>query len=117
MRDQSKHLERAMGDVQIGFQSAHDLAKEIERLQKERDALLLEREGNQTQLLRAHGVALEELSRSMILVVERTKDLPDLVKRVSRLEQWKVFIGGIAASFTSIGAIIGWLISFLSKRV
>lgn len=110
MRDQSKHLERAMGDVQIGFQSAHDLAKEIERLQKER-------EGNQTQLLRAHGVALEELSKSMILVVERTKDLPELVKRVSRLEQWKVFIGGIAASFTSIGAIIGWLISFLSKRV
>ena len=110
MRDQSKHLERAMGDVQIGFQSAHDLAKEIERLQKER-------EGNQTQLLRDHGIALEELKESMILVVERTKDLPDLVKRVSRLEQWKVFIGGIAASFTSIGAIIGWLISFLSKRV
>lgn len=110
MRDQSKHLERAMGDVQIGFQSAHDLAKEIERLQKER-------EGNQTQLLRDHGIALEELKESMILVVERTKDLPELVKRVSRLEQWKVFIGGIAASFTSIGAIIGWLISFLSKRV
>jgi hypothetical protein len=99
-----------MGDVQIGFQSAHDLAKEIERLQKER-------EGNQTQLLRDHGIALEELKESMILVVERTKDLPELVKRVSRLEQWKVFIGGIAASFTSIGAIIGWLISFLSKRV
>lgn len=110
MRDQSKHLERAMGDVQIGFQSAHDLAKEIERLQKER-------EGNQTQLLRDHGIALEELKESMILVVERTKDLPELVKRVSRLEQWKVFIGGIAASFTSIGAIIGWLISFLSRRV
>ncbi len=110
MRDQSKHLERAMGDVQIGFQSAHDLAKEIERLQKER-------EGNQTQLLRDHGIALEELKESMILVVERTKDLPELVKRVSRLEQWKVFIGGIVASFTSIGAIIGWLISFLSKRV
>jgi hypothetical protein len=99
-----------MGDVQIGFQSAHDLAKEIERLQKER-------EGNQTQLLRDHGIALEELKESMILVVERTKDLPELVKRVSRLEQWKVFIGGIAASFTSIGAIIGWLISFLSKRM
>jgi hypothetical protein len=99
-----------MGDVQIGFQSAHDLAKEIERLQKER-------EGNQTQLLRDHGIALEELKESMILVVERTKDLPELVKRVSRLEQWKVFIGGIAASFTSIGAIIGWLISFLSRRV
>jgi len=105
-----------MADAVVGFQSAHDLAKDIERLQKERDALLLERAGNQTQLLHAHSTTLKALSESMILVVERTKDLPDLVKRVSRLEQWKVFIGGIAAAFTGIGAAIGGLIEFLLKK-
>ena len=116
MCDKSKEVEINVADIQGGFQSAHDLAKEIERLQKERDAFLLERNTNQTLLLQSHGLALGELKESMILVVERTKDLPDLVKRVSRLEQWKVFIGGIAAAFTGIGAAIGGMIEFLVKK-
>jgi hypothetical protein len=101
------------------FDGVNALQKDIERLTKERDSMARERENAQTKLLEEHGEALAELKISVALVVDRTKDLPTVIQgindRVSKLEKWKTFVAGIAFSFTSIGTILGWGLSFLFK--
>ena len=97
------------------FAGVNALQKDIERLTKERDALANERENAQTRLLEEHGVALAEMKTTLDLLVERTKDLPDISKRVTRLESWKAFIGGIAAAFTMIGGAVGFIVGILAR--
>jgi phosphoenolpyruvate-protein kinase (PTS system EI component) len=97
------------------FAGVNALQKDIERLTKERDALAKERENAQTRLLEEHGVALAEMKTTLDLLVERTKDLPDISKRVTRLESWKAFIGGIAAAFTMIGGAVGFIVGTLAR--
>ena len=97
------------------FAGVNALQKDIERLTKERDALAKEREDAQTRLLEEHGVALAEMKTTLDLLVERTKDLPDISKRVTRLESWKAFIGGIAAAFTMIGGAVGFIVGTLAR--
>ena len=101
------------------FARVNALQKDIERLTKERDALAKERENSQTRLLEEHGEALAELKTSVALVVDRTKDLPILIKgindRVDKLEKLKTFVAGVAFSFTSIGTLLGWGLCFLFK--
>ena len=97
------------------FAGVNALQKDIERLTKERDALAKEREDAQTRLLKEHGVALDAMKTTLDLLVERTKDLPDISKRVTRLESWKAFIGGIAAAFTMIGGGVGFIVGILAR--
>jgi hypothetical protein len=97
------------------FAGVNALQKDIERLTKERDALAKDRENAQTRLLEEHGVALAEMKTTLDLLVERTKDLPDISKRVTRLESWKAFIGGIAAAFTMIGGAVGFIVGTLAR--
>jgi DNA repair exonuclease SbcCD ATPase subunit len=97
------------------FAGVNALQKDIERLTKERDELAKERENAQTRLLEEHGVALAEMKATLDLLVERTKDLPDISKRVTRLESWKAFIGGIAAAFTMIGGAVGFIVGTLAR--
>lgn len=97
------------------FAGVNALQKDIERLTKERDALAKERENAQTRLLEEHGVALAEMKTTLDLLVERTKDMPDISKRVTRLESWKAFIGGIAAAFTMIGGAVGFIVGTLAR--
>ena len=97
------------------FAGVNALQKDIERLTKERDALAKEREDAQTRLLEEHGVALAEMKTTLDLLVERTKDMPDISKRVTRLESWKAFIGGIAAAFTMIGGAVGFIVGTLAR--
>ena len=97
------------------FAGVNALQKDIERLTKERDALAKERENAQTRILEEHGVALAEMKTTLDLLVERTKDLPDISKRVTRLESWKAFIGGIAAAFTMIGGAVGFIVGTLAR--
>ena len=97
------------------FAGVNALQKDIERLTKERDALAKERENAQTRLLEEHGVALAEMKTTLDLLVERTKDLPDISKRITRLESWKAFIGGIAAAFTMIGGAVGFIVGTLAR--
>ena len=97
------------------FADVNALQKDIERLTKERDALAKERENAQTRLLEEHGVALAEMKTTLDLLVERTKDMPDISKRVTRLESWKAFIGGIAAAFTMIGGAVGFIVGTLAR--
>jgi phosphoenolpyruvate-protein kinase (PTS system EI component) len=97
------------------FAGVNALQKDIERLTKERDALAKERENAQTRLLEEHGVALAEMKTTLDLLVERTKDLPDISKRVTRLESWKEFVGGIAAAFTMIGGAVGFIVGILAR--
>jgi hypothetical protein len=97
------------------FAGVNALQKDIERLTKERDALAKERENAQTRLLEEHGVALAEMKTTLDLLVERTKDMPDISKRVTRLESWKAFIGGIAAAFTMIGGAVGLIVGTLAR--
>ena len=97
------------------FAGVNALQKDIERLTKERDALAKEREDAQTRLLEEHGVALAEMKTTLDLLVERTKDMPDISKRVTRLESWKAFIGGIAAAFTMIGGAAGFIVGILAR--
>ena len=97
------------------FAGVNALQKDIERLTKERDALAKDRENAQTRLLEEHGVALDEMKTTLDLLVERTKDLPDISNRVTRLESWKAFIGGIAAAFTMIGGTVGFIIGAIMK--
>ena len=97
------------------FAGVNALQKDIERLTKERDALAKERENAQTRLLEEHGVALAEMKTTLDLLVERTKDLPDISKRVTRLESWKAFIGGIAAAFTMICGAVGFIVGTLAR--
>jgi len=98
------------------FEGVNALQKDIERLTKERDALAKERENSQTKLLEEHGVALEALKSQLGLLIERTKDLPDLSKRVLRLESWKVYLAGIASAFTFIGTLIGGALTLMFRR-
>lgn len=98
------------------FASVNALQKDIERLTKERDALARERENAQTKLLEEHGVALVQVQETLTLLVERTKDFPDLLKRVSRLESWKTYLMGIASAFTFLGAILGSVGALLVKK-
>jgi hypothetical protein len=97
------------------FAGVNALQKDIERLTKERDALAKERENAQTRLLEEHGVALAEMKTTLDLLVERTKYLPDISKRVTRLESWKEFVGGIAAAFTMIGGAVGFIVGILAR--
>ena len=97
------------------FAGVNALQRDIERLTKERDALAKERENAQTRLLEEHGVALAEMKTTLDLLVERTKDMPDISKRVTRLESWKAFIGGIAAAFTMIGGAVGFIVGTLAR--
>ena len=97
------------------FAGVNALQKDIERLTKERDSLAKDRENAQTRLLEEHSVALSGMKTTLDLLVERTKDMPDISKRVTRLESWKAFLGGIAAAFTMIGGSIGFIIGALSK--
>ena len=97
------------------FAGVNALQKDIERLTKERDALAKERENAQTRLLEEHGVALADMKTTLDLLVERTKDLPDISKRVTRLESWKEFVGGIAAAFTMIGGAVGFIVGILAR--
>lgn len=97
------------------FAGVNALQKDIERLTKERDELAKERENAQTRLLEEHGVALAEMKTTLDLLVERTKDMPDISKRVTRLESWKAFIGGIAAAFTMIGGAVGFIVGTLAR--
>jgi hypothetical protein len=60
-------------------------------------------------------VALAEMKTTLDLLVERTKYLPDISKRVTRLESWKAFIGGIAAAFTMIGGAVGFIVGTLAR--
>jgi hypothetical protein len=59
------------------------------------------------------------MKTTLDLLVERTKDLPTVIKgindRVDKLEKWKTFVAGVAFSFTSIGTLLGWGLSFLFK--
>jgi hypothetical protein len=41
--------------------------------------------------------------------------MPDISKRVTRLESWKAFIGGIAAAFTMIGGAVGFIVGILAR--
>ena len=97
------------------FAGVNALQKDIERLTKERDELAKERENAQTRLLEEHGVALADMKTTLDLLVERTKDLPDISKRVTRLESWKEFVGGIAAAFTMIGGAVGFIVGTLAR--
>lgn len=97
------------------FAGVNALQKDIERLTKERDALAKDRENAQTRLLEEHSEALANMKATLDLLVERTKDLPALVTRVTRLESWKAFIGGIAAAFTMIGGAIGFIVGAIVR--
>jgi phosphoenolpyruvate-protein kinase (PTS system EI component) len=66
------------------FAGVNALQKDIERLTKERDALSKERENAQTNLLEEHSITLKEMTTTLALLVDRTKDLPELGKRVTR---------------------------------
>ena len=98
------------------FDGVNALAKRIEELTKERDDLTRQREEAQTKLLIDHSLALTDLKTSLALLVEQTKEFPDLAKRVGKLETWKAFVAGIAAAFTMIGGSVGFIIGLLSKR-
>ena len=97
------------------FAGVNALQKDIERLTKERDSLAKDRENAQTRLLEEHSVALSGMKTTLDLLVERTKDMPDISKRVTRLESWKAFIGGIAAAFTMIGGMVGFIVGALVR--
>ena len=97
------------------FAGVNALQKDIERLTKERDSLAKDRENAQTRLLEEHSVALSGMKTTLDLLVERTKDMPDISKRVTRLESWKAFIGGIAAAFTMIGGAVGFIVGTLAR--
>ena len=98
------------------FNEAHVLAKRIEELTKERDALAKRREDEQTILLNSHTIQLSDINTQLTLVISQTKNLPSLGERVTRLEMWKAFVAGIAAAFTMIGGSIGWVIGILVRR-
>ena len=98
------------------FDGVNALQKDIERLTKERDALAKERENSQTRLLEEHSITLKEMTTTLALLVDRTKNLPELGKRVTRLESWKVYLSGIASAFTLIGTLIGAAITLMFRR-
>ena len=98
------------------FAGVNALQKDIERLTKERDALARERENSQTKLLEEHSVTLKEMTTTLALLVDRTKDLPKLGERVTRLESWKVYLAGIASAFTFIGTLIGGGLTLMFRR-
>jgi translation elongation factor EF-1alpha len=106
--------ERRMNASQ--FEGVNTLARRIDALTKERDALTKDRENTQTKLLEDHTATLASMQTTLALIVERTKDLPKLGDRVTKLESWKAFVGGIAASFTILGGSIGWVVGFLVKN-
>jgi flagellar motility protein MotE (MotC chaperone) len=99
------------------FEGVNALQKDIERLTKERDDLARKREDSQTQLLKDHSVTLADMKTTLDLLVERTKDLPKLAERVTRLESWKQFVAGIAAAFTMIGSVIGFIGGLIFTRL
>ncbi len=98
------------------FAEVNALAKRIEELTKQRDELAKERQDSQTRLLEEHGVALASLEKSVALLVDRTKDLGEMCKRITRLESWKVYLAGIASAFTFIGALIGGALTLMFRR-
>ena len=97
------------------FDRVNVLQRDIERLTKERDSMATERQNAQTRLLEEHGVALADMKTTLDLLVERTTDLPDISKRVTRLESWKAFVGGIAAAFTMIGGTVGFIVGAITR--
>ncbi len=101
------------------FTGVNALAKRIEELTKERDALAKERENSQTRLLEEHGVALAALKTDLTLMVERTKDLPAAIERLNtRLtaqERWKILMTGYAAAFGIMGAFLGWVTNLIFR--
>jgi hypothetical protein len=99
-------IESRMNEAQ--FDEVKQLTKRVEEMTKAR-------EDSQTKLLEAHGVSLADMKTTLDLLVERTKDLPDLAKRVTRLESWKSFVGGIAAAFTMIGGTIGFIVGLITR--
>jgi hypothetical protein len=88
------------------FQSARALAERIEEMTRERQQA-------QTRILEEHTQKLADVQTTLSLLVERTQDLPDLVKRVGVLERWKAFVGGIAAVCTIAGGSVGWFVGFI----
>ena len=98
------------------FAGVNALAKRIEELTKERDELTKQRQDSQTRLLEEHGATLEHLETTLQLLVERTKDLPDVFKRVSKLEAWRVYLAGIASAFTFIGTVIGAVLTMMFRK-
>jgi chromosome segregation ATPase len=98
------------------FAGVNALAKRIEELTKQRDELTKERQDSQTRLLEEHGVALASLEKSVALLVDRTKDLGEMSKRITRLESWKVYLAGIASAFTFIGTLIGGGLTLMFRR-
>ena len=98
------------------FAGVNALAKRIEELTKQRDELTKERQDSQTRLLEEHGVALASLEKSVALLVDRTKDLGEMSKRITRLESWKVYLAGIASAFTFIGTLIGGGLTLVFRR-
>jgi hypothetical protein len=99
------------------FGAVNALQKDIERLTKERDALSKERQDSQTLLLKDHSVTLADMKTTLDLLMERTKDLPETAKRVTRLESWKAFVAGIAAACTMIGSVIGVIVGLIFTRL
>ena len=98
------------------FAGVNALAKRIEELTKERDELTRARQDSQTKLLQEHGVDLAVVKGQLVLLVERTKDLPDVMKRVSKLESWKVYLAGIVSSVMFIGSLIGAMLTLVFRR-
>ena len=92
------------------------LVAENERLSARVERLTQNREDSQTKLLEDHSKTLSDMQKTLVLLVEQTKDLPELGRRVSRLETWKVYLAGIASAFTFIGTIIGGTITFFMRR-
>jgi DNA repair exonuclease SbcCD ATPase subunit len=98
------------------FDAATQLAKRIEELTKERDELSKQRQDSQIKLLEEHGKSLASVKTTLALLVEQTKNLPDLDRRVKRLEAWKAYLAGIASAFTLIGTLIGAAITSLIHK-
>jgi translation elongation factor EF-1alpha len=98
------------------FDMAQSQARKIAELTVERDALAKAREEDQTDRLKRHTEQLNEITTQLALLVERTKDLPELSSRVTKLETWKAFVAGIAAAFTMIGGSFGYAVGLLVKK-
>jgi hypothetical protein len=105
------------------FRHAEFLQRELARATEERDKatakldeLAKEHDDAQTRMLEEHGVTLGQLQTTLGVVVVATEVLPKLVERVEKLEHFKGFLAGIAASFTFIGTLIGAAATFIWRR-
>lgn len=91
------------------FADAHALAERLFTMQTKQADQMMEKLTHQGRILTALAV-------DMATVKGRADQLPDLSKRVTKLEAWKAFVAGIAAAFTMIGGSIGWVIGILVRR-